>query len=61
VAEFWSEFGVCRFEIFREDARLGNGSHEVCVAGPSWQQVNVKVVHDARARSSAKVHTQVEA
>jgi hypothetical protein len=61
VTEFWVEFGVSSFEIFGEDACLANRGHEVGVAGPAWEHVNVHVLRDACAGCGPEVHAHVEA
>ena len=60
MAEFWVEFRIRRGEVFGENARFCNWCHEVCIARPAWQQVNVQVVGDARARRSSEIHSHVE-
>ena len=49
----------CR-EIFWKDPRFTNRRNEIGVAYPSWNDMEVQVLLDARACGFAKVHPDVE-
>jgi hypothetical protein len=55
------ELRVGCFEVFGEDAGVVDRCHEVGVAGPAWEHVDVHVVRDAGARGGPEVHAHVEA
>jgi hypothetical protein len=48
-------------EIFRDDARVADGGHEVCVANPARKDVDVNVIHDTGAGGFSQVHAKIEA
>jgi hypothetical protein len=65
VRSLWLKLGakfcVCCLEVFGEDTGVVDGCHEVGVAGPAWEHVDVHVVRDAGARGDPEVHAHVEA
>ncbi len=56
-----AEFVVGKGEVFGLDAGLGDSGHEVGVAGPARQEVQVEVAGDAGAGAAAQVHPKVVA
>src|SRR4051812_5873689 len=52
---------VAGFEILGHHPRLGDAGHEVRVAAPARQRVDVEMVGDARARGAADVDAEVDA
>ena len=51
---------VSGIEVFRQDAGLADGGHEIDVAGPARKDVHVDVFGDAGSGAFADVHTDVE-
>jgi len=56
-----AELRVSRLEVLGQDAGVVDGCHEVGVAGPAWQHVNVHVVRNACSACRSEVHAHVEA
>src|SRR6478672_2111216 len=53
------ELLVGHLQVFGNDARLADDRDEVGVADPSWDDVQVKVLLDPRARRLAEVQADV--
>src|SRR6266851_5696580 len=49
------------FQIFRVNARLAGYGHEVRIAHPAWQHVQMQMPNDARTRGAAEIHSQIHA
>ena len=47
-------------EVFREHSCLADRRHEVCIANPTRQDVDVDVVRNAGARSVTEIHANIE-
>ena len=48
-------------QILRHHPRLGNCRHEVGVADPSWQPMQMQVTRDARTSRLSQVHPKIDA
>ncbi len=48
-------------QVFRQNAAFGNRSHEVGIAGPAGQGVQMQVSGDARATGRTQIHAEVVA
>jgi hypothetical protein len=60
VGQGFPEAVVERFEGLGEDAGVGNDGHEIGIAGPTGNDVNVEVVGDACARDGTDVDAEIE-
>ena len=52
---------IRRPQVFRDDARLADGGHEVGVARPAREDVHMEMIGDAGAGGLAEVDAEVEA
>lgn len=48
-------------EILRNDSSIADCRHEVCIARPTRQYVNMNMAHDPSASRTTKVHANIEA
>ena len=48
-------------EVFRNNPRVADGGHEVCIAYPARQYMDMNMIHDARPGRAAQIHADVEA
>ena len=55
-----TEFSVSSCEVFRKDACLTDGRHEVGITAPTREHMNVNVIRDARTCHGTEVHADIE-
>ena len=48
-------------EVFRNNPRVADGGHEVCIAYPAGQYMDMNMIHDACTGRAAQIHADVEA
>jgi hypothetical protein len=61
ACESCSKLGCQVFQCLRDDHGIGQNRHEIGVAEPAWDDVDVEVLENSRASNFAEVDADVEA
>src|SRR6266508_1025454 len=58
--ELFTQLLIGSREVFRNNARIADSGHEVCIAYPARQYMDMNMIHDTRPGRAAQIHADIE-